>query len=82
MPDKTDQKALLRRFNMQLVSKGPTAQGWIGQFYLCPICKYYVDRTKYDVCDCGNIRIDVDACRISVSKSKESEVNVYNAVRK
>ena len=79
MPEKTDQKKLLENYELEFISKGSTDKGWIGQYYLCPICRYYVDRTKYDECDCGNISIDVDYCRISVEKCKESEIEVYNA---
>ena len=82
MTDRTDQQALLAEFDLQLISKGPTADGWTGQYYKCPLCQYYVDRTKYDACDCGNISIDLDYCRISVTKCPESEVEVYDAVKR
>ena len=82
MAEKTDQQTLLRDYDLQLVSVGPTSRGWTGQYYKCPLCGYYADRSKYDVCDCGNISIDVDFCRISVSKCPESNVAVFNAVKK
>ena len=78
MIEKTDQKKLLEKYELEFVSQGPTERGWIGHYYLCPICGYYVDKTKYDECDCGNISIDVDYCRITVLKTKESEVKTYN----
>ena len=79
MADKTDQDVLLRDYDLHLVSKGPTDRGWIGQYYKCPLCGYFVDRSKYDECDCGNISIDVDYCRICVDKCAESEVDAANA---
>jgi hypothetical protein len=82
MAEKTDQNKLLENFELEFISKGPTEEGWIGQYYRCPICKYYVDRTKYDECDCGNISIDVDYCRIIVEKCEESEIKVYNVKKK
>lgn len=82
MTEKTDQESLLRDYDLQLVSMGPSEDGWIGQYYKCPLCGYFVDRSKYDRCDCGNISIDVDYCRISVKKCPESEVAVFNVVKK
>ena len=67
---------------MIFVSQGPSPSGWIGQYYLCPLCGYYVDRNKYDECECGNITIDVDYCRISVNRTPHCEVKVFNASRK
>ncbi|EEF60867.1 hypothetical protein Cflav_PD4036 [Pedosphaera parvula Ellin514] len=82
MAQKTDQKKLLAEFDLVFLSKGPGEHGWIGQFYRCPLCGYYADRNKYDICECGNICIDVDYCRVSVSKTPESEIEVYNATKK
>jgi hypothetical protein len=79
MPDKTNQKELVSNNRLVLVSRGPKPEGWVGRYYLCPLCGYYTDRNKYDECDCGNIAIDVDYCRIIVSKSPESDVCVYDA---
>jgi hypothetical protein len=80
--EKTDQAALLRDYRLILVSRGPTSLGWSGRFYLCPLCGYYTDRTKYDECNCGNVTIDVDCCRISIRDCPESQIEVYNAIPK
>ena len=80
--EKTDQEAHLRDYSLEFLSKGPTDRGWVGQFYKCPLCGYFADRSKYDECDCGNISIDADYCRITVEDSPESDVEVYNAVKR
>ena len=83
MPQITNQKKLLEKYELKFVSKGPVDKLWQGQYLKCPICNYFVLKGKgYDECSCGNISIDSDMLRVSVDKSKESEIEVYNAIKK
>lgn len=82
MPSITNQEKLLRDYDLTFISKGPKDHGWIGHYLKCPLCGYFVLKGKgYDQCICGNISIDSDMLRVTVS-SPESEVETYNATRK
>ena len=78
MPHITNQEKLLLENDLVLVSKGPLKEGWVGQYIKCPICLYYVSKSNgFDECICGNIKIDSDMLRISITTSKESEVETF-----
>lgn len=83
MPKMTDQEKLKQHSDLEFVSKGPKEGMWRGQYLKCPICRYYVLKGEgYDECECGNISIDSDTFRVTVDKTPESEVEVYNASKK
>ena len=83
MPQITNQRRLLRDFELELVSIGPKDGRWKGEYLKCPICGYFVLKGRgYDKCICGNISIDSDMLRVSVPATSELEVEVYNAKKK
>lgn len=83
MPQITNQKRLLRDFELELASVGPKDGRWKGEYLKCPICGYFVLKGRgYDECICSNISIDSDMLRVSVSVTSELEVEVYNAKKK
>jgi len=80
MPQITNQQKLLKDNILAFVSKGPKDGMWRCHYLKCPICNYYVYKGKgYDECTCGNISIDSDMLRVSVSKSLESDIETFNA---
>ena len=83
MPQITDQEKLKKDYELCFVSKGPQGDMWKGQYLKCPNCRYYVLKgAGYDQCPCGNITVDSDMLRVSIIKSSENEVEVYNAKKK
>lgn len=83
MPHITDQVRLLKDYDMEFVSSGPVDGMWRCHYLKCPRCEYYVLKDAgYDECHCGNISIDSDMLRVTVSITPESEVETYNAVEK
>ncbi|MGZ5506766.1 MAG: hypothetical protein ACXWJX_16235 [Limisphaerales bacterium] len=83
MPHITNQEALRRDFRLTLVSKGPKDGMWRGHYLKCPVCGYFVLKgAGYDECICGNVSIDSDMLRVTVQQTAESEVEVYDAVKK
>lgn len=83
MPSITDQEKLLRDFELESVSKGPKDGMWSCHYLKCPLCGHYVLKgSGYDECTCGNISIDSDMLRVTVQKSKEIDIETFNAVKK
>jgi len=83
MPQITDQAILLRDYDLEFVSKGPLDGIWCCQYLKCPKCLYYVLKgAKYDECSCGNISIDSDMLRVTVSEILESKIATYDAIKK
>ena len=83
MPHVTNQERLKRDYQLRLVSKGPKEGAWRGHYLKCPLCGYLVLKgTGYDECTCGNISIDSDMLRVSVRQTPESEVEVYDAIKR
>lgn len=83
MPQVTDQIRLLRDYDLVFVSKGSVDGMWRCHYLKCPKCTYYVFKgAGYDECLCGNISIDSDMLRVTISETPESEIETYNAYKK
>ena len=83
MPNITNQEKLFQEYDLKFVSKGPKNGMWHCHYLRCPVCGYYVLKgSGYDECLCGNISIDSDYLRVTVSKTSESEIETFNAIKK
>jgi hypothetical protein len=75
--------SLREKFNLELVSRGPTSNGWEGDYLRCAVCSTFVLKGgENHGCPCGNIFIDTDSLRVVVENGPESSVEVFRVTSK
>ena len=83
LPSLASEATLTECFDLELVSRGPTSNGWEGDYLRCPVCSTFVLKSaESHGCPCGNIFIDADALRVVVEKGPESAIEVFKATWK